>query len=273
MPDSSEEQLREAEAAVQELIQASTTAYETVRGTLKQMDMAGWAKHHRGLVGLIEHAERTSRSIEMLRAAGLVLQALALLRVRLEEAIVCSYLIHESSDTLYRRYFSFGPIAEFRTAVEVLRDPQLSEYVARGIDIDDLRKEALEIEKSFDPGFDLDNGKFTPKWTTLDLYSMAQRRDKLCAVGCRARDLSQELGIVFPVLPLSSLYTSVYRTASAVVHADASLLSTPFSGQIKGSDGRLLDARRFWMLAIPAYMVTLDQLQSMEVLSALERYG
>jgi hypothetical protein len=59
------------------------------------------------------------------------------------------------------------------------------------------------------------------------------------------------------------------KTLSAVVHADASILSSPFAGQITGADGIRREAARFWSMMVPGLLVLLDQLQCMEVLGLI----
>jgi hypothetical protein len=47
------------------------------------------------------------------------------------------------------------------------------------------------------------------------------------------------------------------------------VLSSPFKGEIKGTDGELRDATRFWSMLIPAFLHQLDQLQCMEVIAVV----
>ena len=82
----------------------------------------------------------------MLRSQGFYLQALALLRARLEETIVFSYLVHEPSDEAAKRYFTYAPIGEYLTARNVVADPTLSPHISQKTDLKGLEDQAAEIE-------------------------------------------------------------------------------------------------------------------------------
>jgi Family of unknown function (DUF5677) len=192
MAEPEEDALSGAEDAATELANASGQAFETFRTSVQGLDLSTIKNYHRSLVEMVGHAEETSRAIGQLREASLMLPALALLRVRLEQTIICSYLLHEESDEIYHRYFSFGPITEYRTLSEVLKRPELAEHTLGRVDMDAMRTAALQVERSFNAGFDIQRGKFTSKWTALDLYSMALRRDTVCEESCRVRELTRE---------------------------------------------------------------------------------
>jgi hypothetical protein len=67
--------------------------------------------------------------------------------------------------------------------------------------------------------------------------------------------------------PLAGLYTSLYKAASCVVHADATVLAPPFRGTMKSSDGSMeIDATTFWKLLLPALVTTYDLIQCYEAL-------
>lgn len=258
MQPSADEQLNEALGVVPLLVSASREAYGIFHDARAKLATAVLGEHQCKLIALGIHADRTSQAIEKLRSEGFWLQALALLRVRLEETIVCSYLIHQNSDELYNRYFEFGPIADYRSAKAVMAQPALAPHVTGRLDLDALAAEAADIERAFNPGFDITKGKFKAKWTELDLHSMATKRDQLAD----AESLTPS------AVPLAPLYVGMYRTASAVIHGDASVISSPFTGAMVGADGIPREARLFWEMSIPAYLSACDIVQAYEIVAA-----
>jgi hypothetical protein len=201
-------------------------------------------------------AQVASRAVYSLLAGNSHLPALALARVRLEQTIVCSYLVHEQPAAALKPYASFVPISEFRSATRLLADQTMAPHVQGQLDIAALRDKALAAQLDIDPGFDITRGKVQAKWTKLDLASMATRRD----------DLARSSGWLLSAIPLAPVYTALYRTASCVVHPDASALGLPFVGVLSGGDGATLPAPIFWAASTTAYLATLDVLQCYEVL-------
>jgi hypothetical protein len=260
-----DQKVREAEAALTAIADAVANVSAVYRDSMAGIDRSNLSEHHRKMVQLADHGLQTSRAVELLRRSGLELAALALVRVRLEETIVSSYLINENSQELYRRYFEFGPINDLRMARAATKDAYLATHMATQINLEELEQRASVVEASFNPGFTIEGGMFTPKWTSLDLYSMAVRRDQLASN--RKPDLAT-------VTPLASLYTSLYRTASSVVHSDGSVISSPFVGALKGADGVMRDCALFWRMSIPSYLLACDNVQCTEMLrSIVEEYG
>ena len=208
------------------------------------------------LLTLTSMQRGTTQAARLLLSWGAHLPGLALARIRLEAAIVCSYLIHESDPAPLARFVSFGPIGEYRLSSAITADPHLRTHVAGKVDLAKLRLEAGAVEASFDPGFDITRGKFTPKWTSLDLLSMAQRRDTL----------ANSSGYLTSAFPLASLYNSIYRTASSYIHSDASIVGAPFYGDLPRQAGPPMPAATFWALTLPTFISTCDFVQCYEVL-------
>jgi hypothetical protein len=206
----------------------------------------------------VDVGESISHAVGWLIADAHVLPALALARVRLEQVIVTSYLVYENPDIGLKAYAAFAPITEYRLAQAVLSDEFLAPHVQDRIQVDALKKKAFAAQADINAGFDLVAGKLQSKWTTLDLYAMALKRDAL--VASSGFNVSR-------VFPLAALYTSLYKTASSVVHADASALGPPFRGIVTSDDSTLqISAAAFWRLALPVSLVTFDLLQCYEAL-------
>ncbi len=258
-PEEAKRRIREAEAASADLLAASTRAFETFGGGISELDRSRFSIKQKGVLALLENGQRTSQAVQVLRQSGYYVHAVGLVRMRFEEVVICSYLIHEPSEKVAERYFTYGPISTYLSARKALDDPYLAKLVTPPGDLATMYAQAASIEQSFNPGFDIIEGKFSPKWTPLDLYSMALRRDSL-AEGKYPRTLP---------LKLAPLYNSLYKTGSAVLHVDGSLLSSPFTGHLVGLDGVPREVSRFWSMVIPGMLVAFDQFQCMEVLSYL----
>ena len=202
-------------------------------------------------------AHSITSAITSLLDQNLHIAAIALTRVRLEHVIVFSYLVHEKPEEGFGPYSRYAPIQEYRTMRAVLADEFLAPHIPAPVDLEALNTGALDAQLGIDPGFDITKGKYQPKWTSLDLPSMAQRRDKLAA----------SVGWIYSkAVPLTSLYTAFYRIASSPVHGDASMLGTPFWGPLKGLDGVERDSASFWRLLIPSNLAAYDSLQCYEAL-------
>lgn len=160
-------------------------------------------------------AETTSFSIRLLTSWAMLLQALTLTRTRLEHVIVCSFLIHEKQSLGLEPFIKHISINDFRHAQAVISDSQLAKHLR--LDMNALKTKALEAQKFFKQGFEIDHDKFERKWTKLDLRSMAKRRDEIVAQQPAPLNLALEQD-----------YLSLYMTASSIVHSDASALSHAF---------------------------------------------
>ncbi len=208
------------------------------------------------IFGSVEIGESTTRAITTLLAQDQHLPAIALVRVRLEQLIVASYLVHEQPEVGLKPYAAFVPITEYQVSKAVLAEPFLAPHVQGRIQVDDLRAKAFAAQLDINPGFDIKDGKLQAKWTPLDLYSMAVKRDTL---------VDKATFVISRHFPLAGLYTSFYKAASSVVHADASALASPFRGTLKSDDRTLeIDAATFWRLLLPALVMTYDLIQCYE---------
>src|SRR3989442_10372929 len=178
------------------------------------------------IFGSVEVGESTTRAITTLLEQDQHLPAIALVRVRLEQLIVASYLVHEQPEAGLKPYAAFVPITEYQVGKAVLAEPFLGPHVQEHIQVDDLKAKAFAAQLDIHPGFDIKDGKLQAKWTLLDLYSMAVKRDTL---------VDKATFAISRHFPLAGLYTSFYKAASCVFHADATALAPPFRGTLKSS--------------------------------------
>jgi len=206
----------------------------------------------------VEVAESTTTAINLLIDERLHLPALALTRVRFEQTVVFSYLLHEDPEIGLKPYSRFAPILEYQVADAVKSEPLFEPHVPAQLNLDDLKKKALAAQQEINPGFDITNGKLQAKWTKLDLYSMALRRDK------RAQSSKW---LASKILPLAPFYTALYKTGSSPVHANGSMLVPPLWGKVTGMDGSTqTDASTLWALGLPPYVTHYDLLECYEAL-------
>jgi hypothetical protein len=250
--------LAQHSTALREIAQAADDVYSLFHRLIGTPTPAPASPFRPIIVSSVEVAEAIARAARLLTARGDALAAVALTRVRLEQLIVASYLVHEDPDVALKPYATFAPIGEYRLAQAVLNDPFLAPNVQHRVDVEDLKGKALWAQLQTNSGFDLVGGKLQSKWTSLDVYSMALRRDALVA---------SSASLISRQFPLASLYTSFYKAASSVIHADASALGPPFRGTWKADDGTSeINATAFWQLALPPMLVTYDLIQCYEAI-------
>lgn len=183
-------------------------------------------------------AKMTSIATRLNTGWALVMPALALLRVRLEQLIVCSYLIHEEESIGLKPFINHIPISDHLAVKAVLSDADLARQLT-GLDASAIEAKAATAQAELTPGFTLIDGHFQRRWTSLDLRSMAIRRDQLAkskpAIGNHR---------------LEREYLSIYKTACSVVHADCSSLSYRYLDVFPGDSGPVLMARPEWALTV-----------------------
>ena len=171
----------------------------------------------------LKYSFETSESLRLILSHGFIRPSYALLRVRLEQMIVSSYLIHSdkkegldnfilhSGISLYKNYKSTASYSDFTK--ETL-DQLLS---AMGITETQYKDSANLAQKEKRPDFNPDTDKFDRDWTSLDLLSMAKKRDKLFS---ESDDLFST--------PIEHYYTSIYKGGNSVIHSDVLIMSSSF---------------------------------------------
>src|SRR6266567_2655959 len=124
----------------------------------------------------LEHWELVTRSVAIAESTSAAISSLIDQRHHLP-ALALSYLVHEQPDIGLKPYSRFAPITEYRIAEAVTSEPMLAPHVPAQVNVDALKAKAVDAQLAINPGFDLQAGRFQSKWTSLDLYSMALRRD------------------------------------------------------------------------------------------------
>lgn len=203
-------------------------------------------------------AKTTSLSARLANSWAMSLPALALLRVRLEQLIVCSFLIHEDEEKGLKPFVSYISVTEYKGLKSALSNSKIAGSLTK-MDLEKFKAEAIEAHEDVTPGFFLEGDNFQRSWTKLDLRSMARRRDTLVAARNKSADNS-----------LEQEYVSIYKTACSVVHADASSLSFRYLDIFHGAGSQsVLMAHPDWALIVAASMALYDLLQYHEILEYL----
>jgi len=172
---------------------------------------------------LLKYSFETSQSLRLILSHGIIRSTYALLRVRLEQMIVSSYLIHsdkkdgldnfilQSGISLYKNYSSNASFSNFtkETMDQLLSAVGVNEKYYK--DLADLSQR--EKRSDFNPKSD----KYDRDWTSLDLRSMAKKRDEFV----------NETGELFST-PIEHYYSSLYKGGNSVIHSDAIIASSSF---------------------------------------------
>ena len=203
-------------------------------------------------------AETSSFSIRLVTSWAMLLQALALTRIRHEHTIICSYIINEKESIGLEPFVKHISINNFLNARAAMYDNGIAKYL--NIDMDKLKAEVVNDQSSFTPDFDINHDKFERKWTKLDLRTMAKRRDELTA---------EQIAISKDSLERD--YVSLYKTASSIVHSDVSALSHSFMDifVIRHDSSAMLMPLPNWATMSVAFTSRYDMVQVFEVLKFL----
>ncbi|HEY9167033.1 MAG TPA: DUF5677 domain-containing protein [Candidatus Kryptonia bacterium] len=207
---------------------------------------------------LLANSMNLSSAISTLAALGKPNEAMILLRTRLEQLIICSYLIHEDEEAGLKRFVAFLPkvdpgfgrtlkkIDMIREGIELLF-PEMGTRLPKL-----LEKMDATAEKSFGFG---SNG-FIRKWSEMNTGEIVARRDKLA-----------DKNDLISSYRLSYYYDTIYKFGSVLVHADVASISPAFV--VLGNEGTVRPHEIYTMSAtlINAH---LDIIQCHEVSKKLD---
>ena len=212
------------------------------------------------LIRLLYYAETTSSSIFLLIQKGLTLQALALLRLRSEQVIVNSYLIHEEPEKALKPFVYHMSVKRYRNSKLAESDPKVKENLDPKFHSSNFKQQAVEAQVELDPTFDQESEKFQRGWTKLDLLSMAITRDKI----------TETLDLISK-RPLQIVYKGIYPLTSGIVHCDMSAISKDFLKIFyleKEKPGVLMPVPS-WAIITAGYCCMVDVIQTHETLKWL----
>jgi len=217
-----------------------------------------WDPKQRAIYALFTLSQQTSRATLQLADEGIVVPALILNRSRVEQLIISSYLVYENAERGIDPFLKHMPIDSFLGVEAAFSDPLLRVLLEPEVDYGKARQDALHAMADLDPDFNAEGDKFQRKWTKLDLLSIARRRDELTA----------STSSISSRIPLQSLYLSVYKTLSAVVHADSLAISPSFLGAIEFSPKQIptLSYGWHWIDSIFSGTALCDMIQLYETM-------
>jgi len=201
-------------------------------------------------------AGTTSTSIRLINSWAFTLPAFALLRIRLEQTIICSYLIYEDISIGLEKFLSYNPIGQFKGMKVAMEDESLKKILEQDFKgFDKLKEDAITMQQDRTPGFSFEDDKFERSWTKLTLRAIANKRDSLAPNEPLVKH------------PLEREYVSIYKVASAVVHAEADTFGKSFLNFYAGPDGStvLMPVPRY-AYVIAFFTARYDILQCHEVL-------
>jgi hypothetical protein len=201
-------------------------------------------------------ADMTSLAIRLTNSWVLVLPAFALLRVRLEQTIICSYIIYEDISIGLEKFIKYISIHRYKGMKVAMEDESLKKHLKNFKNLDKLKDDAIKVQKELTPSSSYEHDKFERSWTKLDLRSIAKKRDSL---------VPKE-----PLIkhPLEREYLSIYKVASSIVHADCDSLSHSFLDFFPSLDGSpILMAIPIYASIIASFNARYDILQCHEILN------
>lgn len=168
---------------------------------------------------LLNNAKNTSFSIRLLSTWAQPIEGYALLRIRLEQLIVSSYLINEKSKKGIGPFKKYYPVIEYN----LLKANDKNENLKLALSIilpklgNAYDSKMKELQKQIEDSFEIKENIYKRKWTNLYINQQAERRDKLV-------DSNDEISKI----KLLDYYNTIYRISSSIVHSDIASISTNF---------------------------------------------
>lgn len=207
------------------------------------------------------NALNTSLSVRILVTNAQVLEAFALLRMRLEQVIVSSLLINTSHEDGFNKFANDIGRVDYRAIKSFDKTPALRNLIEDilGQEFNKAKDAAIASEIAEDPTFDFATGKIKRKWTDLNTYDMAIRRDNLVTV----KD-----GI--SSTRLAWFYAALYKPSSILLHADTGAISSNYLFQ---SANKEPVPHVLYLLLDLIINAQLDILQCYEVTSYFDKSG
>ena len=168
---------------------------------------------------LLSNAKNTSFSIRLLSTWAQPIEGYALLRIRLEQLIVSSYLINEKPEKGLEPFNKYYPVIEYSLLKANDKNDNLK--LALSYFLPELgngyNKRMKELQKQIEESFEIKDDNYKRKWTNLFINQLAEHRDKLI-------DANDEISKV----KLLDYYNTIYKISSSVVHSDIASISTNF---------------------------------------------
>ena len=171
---------------------------------------------------LLNYSNETSKSLRLLLKENLVKPAYAIIRIRLEQTIISSYLIHSDEKDGFKPYFlqsGIGLLRIYNSTASVPQNKNIFDTLLKSVGVNEEFYKSLadlaQNEKNKDK--EKVNDKYDREWTNLDLRSIAHKRDEL-----------NKDTFIFSNLSLESFYLTLYKGASSLIHSDILVMASSF---------------------------------------------
>ncbi len=206
-------------AIIPKLVRLSERAWETYTVSIIGYNVAKDQEAADILGSIIYHGQNCSYSIGLLTTWAESLEALALLRIRFEQLLTSSYLVHAPREDGLERFRR----SVHRMDLNVLRKMKsghapMYEFLEKilGDKIKQAEAEAETWERGANPDYK-SGQRVDQNWTNKDNLTLAKERDKLAKGKHFISDVS-----------LEHYYHGFYRHASGIVHVDPNLLTSNY---------------------------------------------
>lgn len=168
---------------------------------------------------LLSNAKNTSFSIRLLSTWGQQIEGYALLRIRLEQLIVSSYLINEIPEKGMEPFKKYYPVLEYNLLKANDKNDNLKlalSYIIPEFG-NGYSNRMKELQNSIEKSFEISDDNYKRKWTNLFINELAEQRDKLV-------NKNDEISRI----KLLDYYKTIYKIASSIVHSDIASISSNF---------------------------------------------
>jgi hypothetical protein len=207
--------------------------------------------NYKGIVWeLLNYSMETSKSLRILLKENLVKPAYAILRIRLEQTIISSYLIHSDEKDGFKPYFlqsGIGLLKIYNATASNSQNKNVFDSLLKSVGVDEeFYKNLADLaqnEKNKDK--EKVSDKYDREWTNLDLKSIAHKRDEL------NKDTS-----IFSHLSLESFYLTTYKGASSLIHSDILIMASSFNKELDKFNCRNISMNNLFFDLIQGYELT-----------------
>jgi hypothetical protein len=207
---------------------------------------------------LMYHALNTSYSIRFLTTHGQPIEAFGLLRIRFEQLIVSSFLIHSSPEEGFTAFNSDIGRTDYRYSNAIQNiDPNLYATIESIFSekIEEAKIDAHFNELINDPDFDFENDKLKKSWCSHNKFKM-----------CELRDKQSDKNDLISSVRFTHLYLSIYKSASLFVHSEPAILTKNFLSSHNG----IPFPNNFMVITNLINLAQLDLIQTYEVLKHIK---
>lgn len=201
---------------------------------------------------LLNNSKNASFSIKLLSTWGQPIEGYALLRIRLEQLIISSYLINEKPEIGIEAFKKFRPVVEYN----ILKANDKNENLKLALSYilpefgNGYNKIMSELQKQVVETYEFKDDNYKRKWTNLYINQLAEHRDKLI----NSNDVISKTNLL-------DFYNTIYKISSSIVHSDVSSISTNF---IKVNEQGILNPHEVYIFTNLITLAQFDIIQCYE---------